>query len=285
MNKKLLISMIAMLTSITMLTSCGDTATTTDSAVETPAVDNASGDDATGVEVALGDGEVAEFDMENIEMTEEEFAALLGIDFDAIAESYQEGELSVDFGSSSIDDFDIVYEGTTFEFSYDGDMWIESGFPIEGTEVVLVDGNPVDFEAPANIYFIPATELPSYISMNEYIQMVVDSGLGYLGVDVLSYGVDFYEGFEVGTIETIEYLNEELILELIEIGDLTQEYVDSIGGIEEMTSWPDMYQIFMIARGENGQAYTVSGAYYSNDIKHDEIVNAIDGFMQTLITK
>lgn len=286
MKKKLLISLIAMLTSITVLTGCNDTTQESDTSTTTQTEEsNESTESSDTTEEAPADGEDfipdEDFllDMENIEMTEEEIAKMLG--FSGDGETVKEGSLSLDFGTSNIDDFDITFNASTFDFNYDGDVWIESGFAIDGTEVVLVDSNPVDFEAPANIYITPMTQIPSYISLNEYLQMVVDSSLSAFGVDVLNSAVDFYGDYEVGMVETVEGYTEELIQEFIELGYFSESDIEEIGGIDVLTSLPDMYQVFMIARNGD-EAYTFSGAYYDNDIKRDEIIQAVDGFLQTL---
>lgn len=290
MNKKLLVSFVAMLTSITMLTACGsdsstettdttDTSDTSDASVQEDVVTQDDG--STSVEDYLAQDEGA-YEMDSLELTEQEMAELLG--FSGDAETVKEGEMLLTFGTTSLDSFDIDYDASTYNFKYQGNKWIEAGFDIDGTEVVLVDSSPVDFDAPANIYFTPMVEIPSYISMNDYIQMVLDSTLSAFGVDVLSYGVDFYGDYEVGMVETVECYSEELVNEFIELGYFTMDDLNEMGGMEFFTSMPDMYQIFMVAR-DGEEAYTISGAYYSNDIKRDEVIAAIDGFLQSLVVK
>lgn len=288
MNKKILLATITLFASFTMLVGCSTTETdpadtTSEVATDTTNDATATEDTADLTEDMTGEmveGEMGE--MENIEMTEEEMLALLGLD--EAQETFAEGELAVEFGVADTDSFDVVYDATDFTFGYNSSQWIESGFAIDGTEVVLVDSNPVDFEAPANIYITPVSYIPSYISINEYLQMVVDSSLSIMGVEILSSGVDFVGDYQVGMLETVERYTEEILDEMIELGYITEEDIEAIGGREVLLSFPDMYQIFMIAR--NGEdVYTFSGAYYSNDIKRDELIEATDGFLSTLTPK
>lgn len=287
MKMKKITLFIAMLASLTMFVGCSSTATDTTTGVDSSvsSTDTSSDtsidtDAVTDAETSTDDTSVeGEVDMENIELTEEEMLALLGLDGDSV--TVKDGELLVEIGTHDLTDFDTVFNATNFDFSYNGNEWIESGFEIPGTEVVLVDTNPVDFDSPANIYITPITEIPSYISMNEYIDMVVESSLGAFGVEVLSQSVDFYGDYEIGMLETVERYTEELILEFIDLGYMSQEEIDEIGGIEVLTALPDMYQVFMVAR--NGSAsYTFSGAYYANDDKRSNIISALDGFLQSL---
>lgn len=283
MNKKILITMLAIITSCAMFVGCGDSTTTdssatTDATVSTETTDNVETDISTDeTEELIGDDML---DMENIEITEEEMAQLLG--FSGDAESVKEGEMIFDVGTVDIgDNFDILFEASNFEFLYEGDKWLESGFVIDGTEVVLVDSNPVDFESPANIYITPVSQIPSYISINEYLNMVLESSAGAFGVDVLSVGVDLVHGFEVGMIETVEAYTEEVVQALITIGYISQDDLDAIGGMDVLVSLPDMYQVFVVARKGN-DTYAVSGAYYENDDKRQNIIDAVDGFLKTL---
>ncbi len=283
MNKKILIATITLFASFSMLVGCSTNETTTTDVTTEQSVD-LSGSDAQTEDTGASNEDVSgEFgEMENIEMTEEEILALLGLD--QAQETVAEGELPVEFGKSALDTFDVEYVASEFTFNYDGDQWIESGFAIDGTEVVLVDSNPVDFESPANIYITPISQIPSYISINEYLQMVTDSSLGVVGVEILASGVDFVGDYQVGMIETVERYTDEIIDELIDLGYVTEEDIDSIGGRELLLSLPDMYQLFMIARiGDD--VYTFSGAYYSNDDKRDALVEAVDGFLTTLIPR
>lgn len=281
MKKKLLLTMIAMLSSIAMFTGCSSTSTPTETT--TDSTTNTTTDETTTDEIPLDEGFIVDedffMDMENLEISDEEMAQLLG--FSGDAESFKDGDMLFDVGSANVDDFDILYEGETINFMYDSSIWIESGFPIDGVEVILIDNNPVDFDAPANIYYTPINEMPTYISMNEYMEMIVESSVGTIGVEVLSCGVDFYEDYEVGMIETVESYSDELIDELIEYGYFTETDLEEIGGRDTLLSLPDMHQVFMIAR-KGSDAYTFSGAYYSNDIKRDEVIAAADGYLQTV---
>lgn len=284
MKKKLLLTTIAMLSALAMFTGCSSDSTPAET-IDTPAEETpATTDDITVNEIPIDEDFMV--DMDNVELSDEEMQELLqSLGFGEEAETFQEGEMIFELGTSNLDDFDVKFEGQTLDFMYDSSIWIESGFPIDGTEVVLIDSNPVDFDAPANVYYTPThDQLPSYISMNEYIQMIVDSSSGAFGVDVVSSGVDFYEDFEVGMIETVERYTEELIDEMIAMGYFTEEDLDSIGGRDVMLSLPDMYQIFMVFR-EGEDCYTFSGAYYSNDVKRDEIIAAADGYIRTVTKK
>lgn len=282
MNKKILLATITLFASLTMFIGCSSTSTSLDDITDETVVssDTNNADISDGYEYGY---EYDEFmDMENIEMTEEELMALLGIT--EPQETFVDGELCADFGSADSDLFDVVFDAGDFTFAYNGSQWIESGFDVEGTVVVLVDTNPVDFESPANIYITPISELPSFYSINEYLQMIIDQSLSIVGVDILSTGVDFIDGFEVGMIETVEKYTDEIIDELIEIGFATEEDLEDIGGREFLLSLPDMHQVFMIARlGED--LYTFSGAYYSNDDKRDELIEAVDGYLSTLVPR
>lgn len=285
MKKKLLITTIAMLSSLAMLTSCSDSSTPAETATdvieETPAIETPATTDEEFI-----DDEDFMLDMDNVEISDEEMQELLqSLGIGEEAETFKEGEMIFEIGNTNLDDYDLKFEGQTLDFMYDSSIWIESGFPIDGTEVVLIDSNPVDFDAPANVYYTPMhDQLPSYISMNEYMQMIVDSTVGAFGVEVISSGVDFYEDFEVGMIETVERYTEELIDEMIAMGYFTEEDLDSIGGREVMLALPDMYQIFMVFR-QGEDCYTFSGAYYSNDIKRDAVIASADGYIRTVTKK
>ncbi len=169
-------------------------------------------------------------------------------------------------------------ESTHISAYYDQSLWEFYPDLSETATFYLLKTGSLDGQG-TNINFAMPDDLGANVSTQDMAQIVINTIKDGVGSKVVYEEIRKLPNREFVYLESEFEYTDETIEKMTELGLLTQEVIDALGGVEELKKLPTTYQI-NTAVNIDGLVYGFSGTYFESDEK-EMVENALTLIIQT----